>query len=171
MLRGWAILHRYAWRLISEVTLYSIKLTMAIKHYKDACLIMVENILLPSWLCKSFALIFHQIFLFWEFAFLGHDVLCIDIFTLHQWHLIVRFCFSSLRNSQLNVPIGLLVDWWTLLVFVFQVEDTLSEVEFQLKVDLHFTDSEQQWVSWTSLVCVGRFLSSPYTILLGLSQS
>jgi hypothetical protein len=33
---------------------------------------------------------------------------------------------------------------WTL--FLLQVEDALSEVEFQLKVDLHFTDSEQQWV-------------------------
>jgi hypothetical protein len=32
----------------------------------------------------------------------------------------------------------------TVLVFLFQVEDALSEVEFQLKVDLHFTDSEQQ---------------------------
>lgn len=31
---------------------------------------------------------------------------------------------------------------WTL--FLLQMEDALSEVDFQLKVDLHFTDSEQQ---------------------------
>lgn len=79
--------------------------------------------------------------------------------------------FLCLEKQSATCPIGLLVDCWTLLVFVFQVEDALSEVEFQLKVDLHFTDSEQQWVSWTSLVCVGRFLSSPHTSLSGLPQS
>ena len=30
------------------------------------------------------------------------------------------------------------------------MEEAVSEVDFQLKVDLHFTDSEQQWVSWES---------------------
>lgn len=29
--------------------------------------------------------------------------------------------------------------WW-----LFQVEEALSEVDFQLKLDLHFTESEQQ---------------------------
>lgn len=27
---------------------------------------------------------------------------------------------------------------------LFQVEEALSEVDFQLKLDLHFTDNEQQ---------------------------
>ena len=36
------------------------------------------------------------------------------------------------------------------MLFLFQVEEAVSEVDFQLKVDLHFTDSEQQWVSLES---------------------
>lgn len=43
--------------------------------------------------------------------------------------------------------------WWTddwltddklTAVCVLQVEEALSEVDFQLKLDLHFTDTEQQ---------------------------
>ena len=46
------------------------------------------------------------------------------------------------------------------------MEEALSEVDFQLKVDLHFTDSEQQWVSLESLnhdntVAFAQHFSSP----------
>lgn len=34
------------------------------------------------------------------------------------------------------------------LSFNLQVEEALNEVDFQLKLDLHFTDSEQQWVMY-----------------------
>ncbi len=52
------------------------------------------------------------------------------------------------------------VEWimlmhWHHCTNVLQVEEALSEVDLQLKLDLHFTDNEQQWVFSRSLeVCV-----------------
>lgn len=54
-----------------------------------------------------------------------------------------------------------LSDTWLCVVVVFQVEEALNEVDFQLRLDLHFTDVEQQYVLLPLLHFPQQLLSFP----------
>ena len=76
------------------------------------------------------------------------------------WFYTIYFLYplnfiADLSNSSWSS----LVDIVTVLLF-WQVEEALSEVDFQLKLDLHFTDNEQQYVkpSATYSLFSGTFL-------------
>ncbi len=54
---------------------------------------------------------------------------------------------------------------WKVCWYVSQVEEAVSEVDVQLKLDLHFTDNEQQWVSHHFLPLHHPCLCSEWLVL------